>query len=126
MSSKRALILASMCLDFAREKNMNESKTTERVQLNLRLDGHKELYEAVKAEAARQNTSVNSFVVDALKVALGWEVEERGGQSTRLPLEAILAAARDELVPELDVLIQQAIAPLKLELEELKRGKPTA
>lgn len=105
---------------------MSETKNTERVQLNLRFDGHRDLYEAVKAEAARQNTSINSFVVDALKVALGWEVEERGNHSTRLPLEAILAAAKDELVPMLDTLVQEAIAPLKTDLEELKRGKLVA
>ncbi|MBW4597802.1 MAG: hypothetical protein KME46_34085 [Brasilonema angustatum HA4187-MV1] len=105
---------------------MSETKSTERIQLNLRFDGHKELYEAVKTEAARQKTSINSFVVDALKAALGWELEESSSQSTRLPLEAILAAARDELVPELDTLVQQAIAPLKVEIEELKRGKPVA
>lgn len=41
-----------------------------RIQLNLRLDGYKELYEALKAEAARQNTSVNSFVIKTLRKAL--------------------------------------------------------
>jgi transposase-like protein len=45
----------------------------ERIQLNLRLDGHKELYEAVKAAAASQDTSVNAWVINAMRSALGWE-----------------------------------------------------
>jgi uncharacterized protein (DUF1778 family) len=45
----------------------------ERIQLNLRLDGHKELYEALKVAASDQDTSVNQFVINALKAALGWK-----------------------------------------------------
>lgn len=61
----------------------------ERIQLNLRLDGHKDLYDAVKAEAARQNTSVNSFVVNALKVAIGRQVENQSAPSLETILEAV-------------------------------------
>jgi transposase-like protein len=49
------------------------SDQRERIQLNLRLDGHKELYEAVKAAAAEQDTSVNAWVINAMRSALGWE-----------------------------------------------------
>jgi len=47
----------------------------ERIQLNLRLDGHKDLYEAVKLAASQKDTSVNQFVINALKAALGWDNE---------------------------------------------------
>jgi hypothetical protein len=47
----------------------------ERIQLNLRLDGHKDLYEAVKLAALQKDTSVNQFVINALKAALGWDNE---------------------------------------------------
>ncbi|MBD1834435.1 hypothetical protein H6F61_17455 [Cyanobacteria bacterium FACHB-472] len=47
----------------------------ERIQLNLRLDGHKDLYEAVKLAASQKDTSVNQFVINALKAALGQDVE---------------------------------------------------
>lgn len=74
----------------------------ERIQLNLRLDGHKELYEAVKAEAARQNTSVNSFVVSALKRAVGQQVDN----PTALSLETILEAVDTKL----DTLVDSKLA----------------
>ncbi len=44
---------------------------TERLQLNLRMDGQRELYEAVKAEAQRQGVSINQFVLGALRAAVG-------------------------------------------------------
>ena len=51
------------------------SNGKERIQLNLRLDGHKDLYEAVKLAASQKDTSVNQFVINALKAALGWDHE---------------------------------------------------
>lgn len=74
----------------------------ERIQLNLRLDGHKELYEAVKAEAARQNTSVNSFVVSALKKAVG----QQAGNQPAISLEAILEVVDSRL----DTLVDSKLA----------------
>jgi uncharacterized protein (DUF1778 family) len=47
----------------------------ERIQLNLRLDGHKDLYEAVKLAASQKDSSVNQFVINALKAALGRDAE---------------------------------------------------
>ena len=44
----------------------------ERLQLNIRLDGQGDLLEAIKEKAKSQGLSVNQFVVDALKLALGW------------------------------------------------------
>ncbi|MBD1833306.1 MULTISPECIES: toxin-antitoxin system HicB family antitoxin [Cyanophyceae] len=40
------------------------SNGKERIQLNLRLDRHKDLYKAVKVAASEQDTSVNQFVIN--------------------------------------------------------------
>lgn len=74
----------------------------ERLQLNLRLDGQKELYEAVKDAAARQDTSVNTFVINALKAALGWEMTNHTTDTPTPTLEAILEAVKKELDAILD------------------------
>lgn len=78
----------------------------ERLQLNLRLDGYRELYEAVKAEAARQNTSVNSFVINALKSSVGWQKEELPFNQSSLSLEVILEALENRLDDILDKKIE--------------------
>lgn len=75
----------------------------ERIQLNLRLDGYGDLYQAVKDAAARQNTSVNAFVIEALKTAVEWKDAESPSAPS---LEAILQA----LTPQLDNLIEQKLA----------------
>ncbi len=69
----------------------------ERLQLNLRLDGHKELYEAVKAAAAERDTSVNQFVINALRAALGWEVEDSPSPQKVEALESRLASLEERL-----------------------------
>lgn len=84
----------------------------ERVQLNLRLDGQKELYEAVKAEATRQNTSVNSFVINALKAALGWETENQANQVVNPNVEAILDAVDSRLDEIIDKKVNERLERL--------------
>lgn len=91
---------------------MSDSK--ERIQLNLRLDGHKELYEAVKIEASRQKTSLNSFVINALKAALGWETDETPSELPIPSLEAILEALAPRLGNTLDDLIEQKLLDQEL------------
>jgi uncharacterized protein (DUF1778 family) len=81
----------------------------ERLQLNLRLDGYRELYEAVKAEAARQNTSVNSFVINALKDSVGWQQEEPLFNQSSLSLEVILEALEKRLDDILDKKIEEKL-----------------
>ncbi|MBD2504591.1 toxin-antitoxin system HicB family antitoxin [Anabaena azotica] len=83
----------------------------ERLQLNLRLDGHRELYEAVKAEAAKQNTSVNSFVINALQTAVGWQ-QEQPHQQVSLSLEVILEAVENRLDEILDKKLEQRLGEL--------------
>jgi hypothetical protein len=84
----------------------------ERLQLNLRLDGYRELYEAVKAEAARQNTSVNSFVINALKSSVGWQQEEPPSNQPSLSLEVILEAVESRLDEILDKKIEEKLGEL--------------
>ena len=75
----------------------------ERIQLNLRLDGHKDLYEAVKDAAARQNASVNAFVINALKAAVGWEMTNHTADAPIPNVEAIVEAVKKELDATLDI-----------------------
>lgn len=88
----------------------------ERLQLNLRLDGHKELYEAVKAAASLQDTSVNQFVINALMSALGWEVEESPSPQKVEALESRLALLEKHLA--VVVSLEERLAAL-----EEQRGK---
>lgn len=87
-----------------------------RIQLNLRLDGHKELYEAVKTAAAEQDTSVNQFVINALRAALGWEVEQTPSPEKTEALEQRLASLEQRLA--LVVSLEERLAAL-----EEQRGK---
>ncbi|MBD1889319.1 toxin-antitoxin system HicB family antitoxin [Coleofasciculus sp. FACHB-SPT9] len=73
------------------------SNGKERIQLNLRLDGHKDLYEAVKVAASEQDTSVNQFVIDALKAALGWEAEAAVSPQIVSEIESRLALLESHL-----------------------------
>jgi hypothetical protein len=78
------------------------SDQRERIQLNLRLDGHKELYEAVKAEAAEQNTSVNAWVINAMRGALGWEPLNSPARSQALEERLTVLEERLALVATLE------------------------
>jgi len=99
------------------------SDQKERIQLNLRLDGHRELYDAVKARAAETNTSVNQFGINALRASLGWEpIESASGLRPDQPtpktevLEERLAALEERLA--LVVNLEERLAAL-----EEQRGK---
>ncbi|MBD1903739.1 type II toxin-antitoxin system HicB family antitoxin [Trichocoleus sp. DQ-A3] len=74
------------------------SNGKERIQLNLRLDGHKDLYEAVKVAALEQDTSVNQFVINALKAALGWGDEAAVSPQIATAIESRLAVLESRLV----------------------------
>lgn len=89
----------------------------ERLQLNLRLDGHKELYEAVKAAAAEQDTSVNQWVIDALKAKLGWVDEQTPVAPTRDVLEERLA----ELQGTLEERLRLRLAEMETRLVEVEQ-----
>jgi uncharacterized membrane protein YheB (UPF0754 family) len=95
---------------------------TERLQLNLRLDKYRDLYESIKAEAKQQNVSVNQFVVDALKKTLGQETESFGSPEALKELERRLEEKLEEklekklvhrLVDLVDEKIEQVLASKK-------------
>ncbi|MCA1991534.1 MAG: hypothetical protein LDL41_05735 [Coleofasciculus sp. S288] len=88
----------------------------ERLQLNLRLDGHKELYEAVKEAAATRDTSVNQFVLNALRAALGWTVEESPSPQKVEALESRLVSLEERLAVVVN--LEERLAAL-----EEQRGK---
>ncbi|MBD1929210.1 hypothetical protein H6F74_23635 [Trichocoleus sp. FACHB-90] len=69
----------------------------ERIQLNLRLDGHKDLYEAVKLAASQKDTSVNQFVINALKAALGRDAEAALSSQVESAIESRLAVLESRL-----------------------------
>lgn len=84
----------------------------ERIQLNLRLDGYKELYDAVKVSAAEQDTSVNQFVINALKAALGWEVKTSIPHKKTEAIEQRLALLEERLA---------SVSSVESRLEEMQQ-----
>lgn len=87
---------------------------SDRIQLNLRFDRYKDLYEAVKAKAKEQDVSINEFVVNALKVALGWETRASAIYQRGEALEVLEARLEERLAVRLaeivDERVEQAIA----------------
>lgn len=77
----------------------------ERIQLNLRLDGHRELLDAVKAEAEAAEISVNAFVIRALQAAIG--------QTPATPVTAISTDMEAAIAPVLDKLLADRLADIK-------------
>ena len=93
---------------------------TERLQLNLRFDKYKDLYEAIKAEAKQQNVSVNQFVVDALKRTLGQEREDISSPEALKELEKRLEERLvNRLVDLVDEKLEQVLAKQEIDLGEL-------
>lgn len=87
----------------------------ERIQLNLRLDGHRELLDAVKAEAEAAGISVNAFVIRALQAAIGLE------RATPVaPLATDMEAA---IAPVLDKLLADRLADIKASAIEQLRAE---
>ncbi len=91
----------------------------ERIQLNLRLDGQRELYDQIKLAATRQGTSINAFVVNAVKAALGIPSEESQSQSNSSSLEAIVERVKSELVATLDGVLAQKLVVVEGQIGEL-------
>ncbi len=93
---------------------------TERLQLNLRFDKYKDLYESIKAEAKQQDISVNQFVVDALKRTLGQETESVGSLEALKELERRLEERLvHRLVDLVDEKIGQVLAKQEIDLGEM-------
>jgi hypothetical protein len=76
-----------------------------RIQFNVRLDKHPDLYEAIKGKAEEQGLTLNEFAVRAFQQALGWEVEHHS---------PVLRA-------ELEEMLMGMLAPMQQRLEELEQ-----
>lgn len=91
----------------------------ERIQLNLRLDGYRELLDTVKASAEAAGISVNSFVIRALKSAVGQPADAR--QTIASQTTAVMPANLEEtLFPMLDKLLGDRFAVIEERLGKLR------
>jgi len=91
----------------------------ERIQLNLRLDGYRELLDTVKAEAEAAGISVNSFVIRALKSAVGQPADTR--QTIASQTATVMPANLEEtLFPMLDKMLGERLASIEERLGKLR------
>lgn len=89
----------------------------DRIQLNLRLDGHRELLDAIKTQAEAQDISVNAFVIRALRIAVGGEAE----LAPSLASAAVTPANLEEtLFPMLDKMLGDRLAQIEERLGKLR------
>ena len=89
---------------------------TERIQLNLRLDGHADLMQAIKDAASAQGISVNRFVIDALKSALRLQENE---PVTTLSASTLDKTLDTKLASILDEKLDKRIADVMSDAERL-------
>jgi len=103
------------------EPELNGQDIGDRLQLNLRLDKHKDLYEAIRQAAKEQGTSINDFVVNTLQAALGWE--KKGNISSPEALKKLEVQLEERLVRRLvdlvDEKIEQLLVKQEIDLGEL-------
>jgi hypothetical protein len=50
--------------------------SSDRIQLNLRLDKYPEMYQAIQARAKKEGSSINEFAINLLREGLGLDVEK--------------------------------------------------
>ena len=83
---------------------------TDRVQLNLRLDGRRDLLETIKEVAAAAGLSVNAWVVKTLEQAASNPTPESGGSR---PTPAVA-----DIEPLLDEMLDRKLAAKLASFEE--------
>ncbi len=83
---------------------------TDRVQLNLRLDGRRELLETIKEVAAAEGLSVNAWVVKTLEQAASNPTPKSEGTHPAPPVE--------DIEPLLDRMLDRKLAAKLANLEE--------
>jgi hypothetical protein len=83
---------------------------TDRVQLNLRLDGRRDLLEAIKEVAAAEGLSVNAWVVKTLEQAASNPTPKSKGTHPAPPLA--------DIEPLLDTLLDKKLAAKLASFEE--------
>ena len=83
---------------------------TDRIQLNLRLDGRAELLEAIKSAAAAKDLSINAFVLATMESAVGM-VSSTAPTPSSEDLESVLDKLLDtKLEGRLDKLLADRLA----------------
>lgn len=98
---------------------------TERVQLNLRLDGRRDLLETIKEVAAAEGLSVNAWVVKTLEQAANTPSSPPTAQAKEIPATPTVS----DIEPALDLLLDNKLDTLlaaKLANFEERLGKLSA
>jgi hypothetical protein len=96
---------------------------TDRVQLNLRLDGRRDLLESIKEAAAAEGLSVNAWVVRTLETAANFPVPAPIAKPETVPAPA---PAIPDIEPVLDILLDNkldVLLALKFATIEERLGK---
>jgi len=83
---------------------------TDRVQLNLRLDGRRDLLETIKEVAAAEGLSVNAWVVKTLEQAASNPIQKSEGTHPAPPVE--------DIEPLLDTMLENKLAAKLASFEE--------
>ncbi|MEG4812554.1 hypothetical protein QUA82_34025 [Microcoleus sp. F8-D3] len=95
---------------------------TDRCQLNLRLDGRRDLLETIKDVAAAEGLSVNAWVVRTLEVAANQAVSAPPNQpQTQVSEISDIEPVLDKLLDtKLDTLLAAKLAGIEERLGKLK------
>ncbi|MEG4121867.1 hypothetical protein QUA43_30920 [Microcoleus sp. N9_B4] len=70
---------------------------TDRCQLNLRLDGRRDLLESCKEVAAAQGLSLNAWVIKQLELGVSGSTQSPTVSTTRQPLDSVVDTTRQPL-----------------------------
>ena len=73
---------------------------TDRCQLNLRLDGRRDLLESCKEVAAAEGLSLNAWVVKQLEIGVSGKAQAPTVSTARQPLDNIVDTTRQPLDTE--------------------------
>jgi hypothetical protein len=94
---------------------------TDRCQLNLRLDGRRDLLETIKDVAAAEGLSVNAWVIRALEIAVNQAISEPTPQSGQWESEiSDIEPVLDRLLDtKLDTLLAAKLAGIEERLGKL-------
>lgn len=87
-----------------------------RIQFNIRLDKHPDLHKAIRSKVEEEGICLNDFAIDALKAAMGWEVEESSFPRKVEAIEERLASLEERLAAVVN--LEERLAAL-----EKQRGK---
>jgi uncharacterized protein (DUF1778 family) len=93
---------------------------TDRVQLNLRLDGRRELLDSIKEAAAAECLSVNAWVVKTLEAAASSLVTAPTAQTQKKTTTPTIQEIEAVLDTKLDILLATRFAAIEERLGKLR------